>query len=219
MGTNTRCPTVSDLASKYLFVKEVVINKGYKGEITWQSSLCIGTLSESAFLRELAWVVLASGMREKIIRNLFNNISDAFFNWDSAKIIVLNREKCFDHAIKYFNNKSKISAIICAAEMINNLGFERIKEDIYRDPINSMQVFPYIGPVTVYHLAKNIGLPFAKPDRHLIKIARAEGYSDVQIFCRDISALSGDSIPVVDVVLWRYATIERNYLSFFLENK
>ena len=66
--------------------------------------------------------------------------------------------------------------------------------------------------MTAYHLAKNIGLPVAKPNRHLIRIAQMEKYSDVQTLCGDISKLSGDSIPVVDIVLWRYATIERNYI-------
>ena len=63
-------------------------------------------------------------------------------------------------------------------------------------------------------MAKNIGIQVAKPDRHLVRMAKAAGYSDVQLFCRTISQLSGDSIPVVDIVLWRFATIEKDYLIF-----
>jgi hypothetical protein len=96
---------------------------------------------------------------------------------------------------------------------VKNIGFETLKEKIPSDPINFLQIFDYIGPVTVYHLAKNIGLPVAKPDRHLVRIALQENYYDVQSFCGEISRLSGDSVPVVDIVFWRFATIDNDYLN------
>lgn len=201
------------LISKYLFAKTIVIDEGYSAEIGWQSNIKFDDLNESIFLRELAWVVLSSGMRERVVRNLFSKISDCFFNWESAKLIVDNEDKCFREAIRYFNNKPKISAIIDSARRINCIGFYKIKKIISKNPIGTLREFSYIGPVTVYHLAKNIGLPLAKPDRHLTRIANKEGYSDVQMFCNEISKLSGDSIPVVDIVLWRFATIENDYLN------
>jgi hypothetical protein len=200
---------------KYLVAKEIVINEGYGEEINWQANLCFDDINESIFMRELAWGVLSSGMRERVVRNLFGDISRCFFNWVSAGIIISNENKCFHEAIRYFNNEPKISAIIKAAKKINSLGFSRLKMMIRENPIETLQDFPYIGPITVYHLAKNIGLPVAKPDRHLTRIANMERYPDVQEFCNEISRLSGDSIPVVDIVLWRFATIESDYLNFF----
>lgn len=203
---------------KYLVAKRVVIEEGYGEEINWQANLCFDDINESTFMRELAWVVLSSGMRERVVRNLFDDISRCFFNWVSAEIIVANEDKCFHEAIRYFNNGSKISAIIKAAKKINSLGFSRLKMMIRENPIETLQDFSYIGPITVYHLAKNIGLPVAKPDRHLTRIANMEGYSDVQEFCNEISRLTGDGIAVVDIVLWRFATINSDYLnslSFF----
>ncbi len=206
---------MNHLASRYLYAKNVIISSGYEEEIVWQSSSCFDDLDKASFLRELAWVILSSGMKERVIRNLFSNISECFFNWQSTKKIIDNREKCFNDAISYFNNKPKISAIIYAAYKLNEIEFDDFKIEVHEDPIGSLQEFPYIGPITVYHLAKNIGLPVAKPDRHLTRIANAEGYSDVQAFCKHISYLCGDSVPVVDIVLWRFATIERDYLSVF----
>ncbi len=200
------------LASKYFLAKEAVISHGYESEILWQSSLCFDDLDESAFLRELSWVILSSGMRERVIRNIFGSISKCFFDWVSSKKIIENKEDCLNDAMSYFNNKSKMSAIIFAAEYLVESDFRDFKIRIFEDPISVLQRFPYIGPITVYHLAKNIGLPFAKPDRHLLRMANYSGYSDVQLFCKEISELSGDSIPVVDVVLWRFATFETNYL-------
>jgi hypothetical protein len=52
-------------------------------------------------------------------------------------------------------------------------------------------------------------------DRHLTRLASHAGYNDVQLFYRDISSQTGDSVPVVDIVLWRFATINENYLNFF----
>jgi hypothetical protein len=208
-------PRFDDLISRYLFIKSSVINRGYLGEIEWQSALCFDDLNESDFLGEISWVILSSGMKESIIRKLFSDISKCFFDWSSSRIIIENKEECFNKAINYFNNKSKISAIIFAANILTKLDFEEFKIQILKDPISVLRQFPYIGPTTVYHLAKNIGIPVAKPDRHLLRIANSAGYSDVQLFCKEISQLSGDSIPVVDIVLWRFATIERNYLNVF----
>lgn len=204
-----------DFLLKYNFAKKIVIDEGYEDEIFWQSNLKFENIDESTFLREFAWVVLSSGMKERVVRNLFGMISDCFFNWESAEQIVKNEDKCLEGAIKYFNNKPKILAIIDSAHKINTLGFSHIKKKIYENPIESLRSFYYIGPVTVYHLAKNIGLPLAKPDRHLTRIANLEGFSDVQQFCSEISKISGDSIPVVDIVLWRFATIELDYLNLF----
>jgi hypothetical protein len=206
---------MDDLLSEYLFAKRLVISHGYDKEILWQLSTSFDELDESIFLRELAWVILSSGMREAIIRRIFKDISACFFNWTSARCIVVNKEACFEKAIKYFNNKPKINAVICGAHKINNEDFVDFKDRIYKNPLDTLQEFPYIGPVTVYHLAKNIGLPVAKPDRHLIRIARNFGFNDVQLLCRHISELSGDSIPVVDIVLWRYAVISNDgHISF-----
>lgn len=181
-------------------------------EINWQADVSFDDINESDFLREISWVILSSGMRESVIHNIFGNISECFYNWASSEIIVKNKNKCYHNALEYFNNKNKISAIIYAAEKIENLGFSNFKDEISEDPLNKLQELHYIGPVTVYHLVKNIGLPYAKPDRHLKRIAKNEGYLDVQQFCHDVAVLTGDSKPVVDIVFWRFATITDNYL-------
>lgn len=203
----------SSLMLKYAFAKTIVQDEGFQDEILWQSNLCFDNLDESSFLREIAWVILTCGMKEAIIRHRFEAISNCFYDWKSAQKIISNREKCQLSALKIFNNKQKVSAILSAADQIDKIGFEKLKQKIKCDPINTLQIFDYIGPVTVYHLAKNIGLPVAKPDRHLVRIAQMENYKDVQTFCGDISKLSGDSIPVVDIVFWRFATIDTDYLN------
>lgn len=202
----------NNLVLKYLFAKTIVRDEGFNNEILWQSNLCFDNIDERTFLQEIAWVILTCGMKEAIIRQKFHALSNCFYNWESARKISINRGKCQNSALKVFNHKKKIQAILNAADQIEKSGFNKIKQKIKRNPIDTLQIFDYIGPVTVYHLAKNIGLPVAKPDRHLNRIAQMENYNDVQTFCSDISKLSGDSVPVVDIVFWRFATIDGNYL-------
>lgn len=224
MVTNTECAVILkseykqvNIAYAYSAAKKAVLNEGYYAEIAWQASLSFNDTTETDFLREYAWVVLSAGMREYIIRRHFPAISRCFHDWQSSKTIVEQKDKCRLLALRIFNNRRKINGIIETAHVINSFGFKSFKETISINPLQVLQSLPFIGPTTRYHLAKNIGLPFAKPDRHLVRLANSIGYSDVQQFCEDIAGHVGDSVPVVDIVLWRFATINNSYLTIFSE--
>ena len=199
-----------DLALMYRFAKSQVIKAGYVKEIEWQENVSLDKVTEQDFLRELAWVILASGMKESIIRQIFPWITAAFLDFGSAEDIIQHEAECRTQALKHFNNKRKIEAIITGAWKVKGNSWAHIKKRLQgsKDPLVVLREFSFIGPITCYHLAKNIGLPVAKPDRHLVRIAEGQGYEDVQAFCSHISELTGDSVPVVDIVLWRYATLE-----------
>jgi len=197
-------------------VKEFVISMGYEKEIIWQNDRSFDKIDESSFLQELAWVVLSSGIREKVIRSIFTEISEIFFFWEDPKRIMAEEEKCLVQALKIFNNKLKIQAIITAARRIDEIGFNQLKEEIRNNPLETFSQFPFIGPITAYHLAKNIGIQIAKPDRHLVRIADLNGYTDVQEFCRHVSNLSGDSVSVVDIIFWRFAASCPDYIARLL---
>ena len=81
--------------------------------------------------------------------------------------------------------------------------------------VEFIQTLPFMGPATSYHLAKNIGLDVVKPDRHLLRMAAAVGYDSPSLLCEDIAASVGDRVSVVDVVLWRFATLNSNYTDYF----
>jgi hypothetical protein len=205
-----------DIVFAYLVAKHVTLGAGYGAEIDWQASRSFDALGESEFLREYAWVVLSAGMREYIIRNRFGSLSKCFCNWCSSQAIIQQESNCRSRALACFNNPRKIDSIIKTAHVIESLSFSRFKESIRQNPVANLQSLPFIGPTTCYHLAKNIGLPLAKPDRHLVRLANSVGYDDVQEFCRVISERVHDSVPVVDIVLWRFATITETYLRVFL---
>ncbi len=207
--------TARTLAEIYLDLKSIVVTNGYGPEIDWQDTRDLNTISESEFLQESAWVILCSGMKESIIRNIFGEISIAFINWKSSNSISENAESCRLNALKVFNSPLKIAAILSLCNKIDTSGFKSTKRLIKTQGIDFLKEFDFIGPITCYHLAKNIGLDVVKPDRHLVRIAKECKVSNPHRLCDLIAQITGDRISVIDVVLWRYATIHKDYLSKF----
>ena len=195
------------LASLYLSAKERVIEAGFADEIDWQEEVSLDELDESTFLRESAWVVLSAGFRETVLRRRFTQISEAFLCWSSARSIVAQREACRSNALAAFGNERKIDAVVAIVERVAGEGIEVIRRKIANQGAQFLQEFPYLGPVTSCHLAKNLGVPMVKPDRHLTRMASKTGYESVDCMCRRISEVVGDPLSVVDIVIWRYSTI------------
>lgn len=210
-GVETRPIEPEQLASLYLTAKERVIEAGFAGEIDWQEEVSFNDLDEPTFLRESAWVVLSAGFREAVLRRRFGEVSRAFLHWASADSIIAQRETCRTGALAAFGNQRKIDAIVGIVEQVANEGIETIRQQIKNRGTEFLQELPFIGPVTACHLAKNLGLVMVKPDRHLTRMAAKTGYESADRMCRTISELIGDSLPVIDIVIWRYATINDRY--------
>ena len=203
----------NEVLAAYSMAKEVVIASGFKREIDWQGSIEFDDVGESDFLQEYAWVVLSSGMRERVIRRIFKQFSDAFYNWQSSVIIAQRSEICRENALHIFNNERKVGGIINTANFIASVGFGKFRESLKDNTVKALLSLDFIGPITCYHLAKNIGINVAKPDRHLQRIAQIFRYSDVQQLCCEVSQHTGDKISVVDLVFWRFAVIVPDYIS------
>ncbi|MFX0209923.1 MAG: hypothetical protein ACFFDT_28340 [Candidatus Hodarchaeota archaeon] len=160
--------------------------------------------------------ISSSVMRETVIREKFPEISAAFCFWKNAKTITENSESCRSRALAVFGHRQKIRAIIVIAEQIYSQGFATFKMRIRTEGIEFIQLLPFLGPATSYHLAKNIGLDVVKPDRHLIRVAAVAGYENPRILCEEISKHVGDRISVVDLVIWRFATLNPHYTKYFV---
>lgn len=61
---------------------------------------------------------------------------------------------------------------------------------------------PWLGPITKFHLAKNLGVDVAKPDVHLNRLATAEG-AMAQELCERLAAETGYRASTIDLILWR----------------
>jgi hypothetical protein len=183
----------------------------FPAEIVWQRDLSFHAFTESDFLREAAWVVFCTGFRERTLRTCFSYLSLCFCDWESSAVIVQHARACRTAALAAFNNPKKVEAVIDIASRVAHEGFTLLKRELLCQPIKVLQTLPYVGPITVYHLAKNLGLPVAKPDRHLQRLAAALSYPDAHALCREVSALSGDPPHVVDLIFWRYLVEKRAF--------
>ncbi|MDP2797892.1 MAG: hypothetical protein Q8N94_10340 [Methanoregula sp.] len=77
-----------------------------------------------------------------------------------------------------------------------------------KDPIEYLQTLPYIGKITKYHLARNIGIDCVKPDRHLVRLAENFGFDTPNQMCVEIQkTFSDERLGTIDVVLWRYSNL------------
>ena len=126
-----------------------------------------------------------------------------------------HRESCRSNALQAFANSRKIDAILEIVRRVATQGVDAIRNGIRNGGTDFLQQLPFIGPVTACHLAKNLGMAVVKPDRHLARLAAHTGYGSADQMCRTIAEIVGDELPVIDVVIWRYATITGDYETEF----
>jgi hypothetical protein len=206
---------VDALVSAYFAAHAVVVSGGFVAEIEWQRKANPEHMTETELLRESAWVILSAGLSVRAVTAVFPALSSAFCNWSCAEQIVANAATCRTRALRAFNHRPKVNAVLSIARAVFERSFEVFRSEIALDPIPCLSKFAYLGPATSRHLAKNLGFPVSKPDRHLIRFAAAVGLSDPAELCEIISRESGDAIGVVDLVLWRYATLVRSPADVF----
>jgi hypothetical protein len=212
-------PESCDLLASYYLAKLVVVGAGFEDEIAWQERRCIDDVDERLFLREAAWVVLSSGMRESVIRGLFPTVEAAFGQWDSAHWIVEHQSECRAKAMEAFRNARKVDALVEIARTVASCGVASLLKDLREHGPDSLRRLPYMGPATSRHLAKNLGIDTAKPDRHLVRVAEATGYASPATLCEHLARMVGDAVAVVDLVIWRFATISGDYVKFFQQRR
>lgn len=182
-----------------------VVRAGFEPEIAWARSLSVAALTEEQFLRELAWCILNAGMRERVVRGLFPRVAQCFWNFASSDDICATADTCVGLARRYFNHEPKLRAIVAGCERIRATGgFEALRRRLAETAVDECGAFPYIGSVTRWHLARNVGADCAKPDRHLVRLAQALRF-EVQDLCAAIADARGERVGVVDLVLWRHA--------------
>lgn len=199
-------PSTDELVRSYLAAKRVVVEGGFAHEIAWQAAARSWAPTTSAFVREAAWVVLCAGMRESVIRGVFEQLTHALRGFD-PNALAADWRAARAAALAVFGHERKVDAILRIAVTAECMGEYGLRDALAGDPQLFLCSLPHIGPVTWRHLAKNLGVPVAKPDRHLVRIARATARPSVDVLCDEIAAWLGEPVPVVDVVLWRWSVL------------
>lgn len=178
-----------NLIAFYNHAKKVCIAEGFKKEIDMVESRTFDKMSKEDFFREYVFVVCNSGMKNQVATKIFRNY--------------------FEIGIDAINHPGKKIAI-AQLEIYYKTWFN-ILQDMKTDEerLGLLETLPFIGKITKYHLARNLGIDCAKPDRHLKRIAEHFGYDNVQKMCLDISKEMGERVGTIDVVLWRAMQLKR----------
>lgn len=195
------------VAHQYFDAKRRVIDSGYAWEIDLQEEILETSVSEAEFLQELAWVILSSGFRESVLRRIFPRILDALGAPENFDTLLARRRTYRKRALAVFDHPAKIDAIFSGAEKSRAIGLPSILAQTKEIGPSYLTFLPFIGPVTAFHLAKNIGFDVVKPDRHLERMSSRFGFDSPVAMCRVIHQYTGERIAIIDTVLWRFGVL------------
>lgn len=178
----------------YLGLKAALVKRGYSEEITWAETLqpCANARD---FALEHAFVVCNSGMKAQIARPIFEKVKVALLAGRPASGV--------------FGHRGKSDAIDVVWDCRDDW-YWHWRGWVIEAPIDEqlawLQKLPWIGKITAYHLAKNLGVDCCKPDRHLVRLAEVIS-SEPETLCHELAAATGDRVATVDTVLWRAANL------------
>ena len=172
--------------SKELFerIERAVRKAGYSAAIE-QSENIIPPTTSKQLAAEAIYVVCNSGMSNRTAIGIFERCMEALRAGRSARTV--------------YAHPGKSAAIDEIWRKRRCLYREFHKTD---DLVGFCARMPWIGPVTKFHLAKNLGVDVAKPDVHLNRLAAAEGVT-AQDLCKRLASETGYRAATIDLILWR----------------
>jgi len=173
----------TDILTFYQKAKEICIRSGYQNEIDWVEKRKLEDQTADDFGRQFMYVILNSGMNNKIAEGIY--------------------VKAMKHGMMAIGHPGKRAAIIKGLEMKEQWFNELKSKKTLNEQLTFLESLPWIGPITKYHLARNLGIDVAKPDRHMVKVAHHFNFPNVQKLCEAVSLKTDERIGTVDVVLWR----------------
>lgn len=192
------------IAIKMFEEAELYCEKNHPDELIWAKGIGPETfknLKAQQFLAEYCWVVYASGFKVSTVKSIFPNLKKAFKDFE---LETLARMKSIKEALSVFNNERKASCFLNGSKMIADEGFSVFKKRLKNEGIDMLELLPGIGPITKFHLAKNIGfVDEAKPDIWLVRAAEVCD-STVEELVAFLSEKYKLSRNTVDVILWRH---------------
>ncbi len=157
---------------------------GFGPSIDWSEAIPEPETAEH-FAIEAIYVICNSGMKASVAGPIFNRCLDAVSSGVSASTVFghIGKAKAID---EIWHNRAELFEAYQLAE----------------DKPGFCGTLPFVGPITMQHLAKNLGFNLAKGDVHLERLAKPEQCTPQQL-CERLSKLSGYSVAAIDTILWR----------------
>lgn len=172
--------------SRELFAKidQAVREAGYSSAIEWSENMKPPTTA-AQFASEAIYVLINAGLSNRVAAPIFTRCMAAVRSGKSASTA--------------FGHPGKAKAIDAIWKRRVALYRKLNKAD---DLIAFCATLPWTGPITKFHLAKNLGADVAKPDVHLNRLAEPEGVT-AQELCDRLATETGYRAATVDLILWR----------------
>jgi hypothetical protein len=169
-------------------------------------------LNSTEFAEEIIYVILVAGFRQQTAKKLFYKIIDYLKN---------SNRPALKELLQIFNNKNKTKAIL---KVWNNR--QKYTDEFYslktlQKQLNFLQTLPYIGNITKFHIARNLGLDCVKHDiwiqrlgvclcgseQDIPKINNTKLHPDIQKICdkmfHNLTRILNEKKGYIDVVLWK----------------
>ena len=207
-----------DQGALIYFEKALIFTKKfYQKELDQISSIKFEDLHPNKFFQETIWVIHATGFSAKVVGKFFDRLISAYIAHDDfIDLAKENKKDVIARVRKVVNNPQKIIAIHQIAKNllkgIGTIGWDEYKNRNLSSP-DLLKKLPYIGKITCFHLARNIGLlENVKPDLHLVRLAKHWNYKDCLSMCEEIQKqhelISGEKLPlgIIDLAIWYSAS-------------
>jgi len=158
-------------------------------------------ITDKEFFAEYCWVIFASGFNAQVVSNKFSRIRKTLSGFDPHRVT----PKAATVGLKIIAHKPKWDAIISCAKMLSSMSWDEFKQK-YLSEIDRMEQLPRIGPITKFHLARNLGYDVVKPDLHLVRVAEHFGDIPIEALCRNLRSTcpdaSGYNLGQIDFCIW-----------------
>lgn len=165
----------------------------------WVYKVSPDTIAPQEFFEEYIWVVYACNFDVTHLEDLWKPLREAYGKYDSLDRT--SRQGVLD----VINSERKWNAVYRTALIMQGFGWNEFRK-LCLDEIDSMTSLGFIGPVTKFHLARNLGFDVAKPDRWMCRIANRLGWESVNSMCEYLSKKYSMSMKEIDITLWKYVS-------------
>lgn len=170
--------------NRFRRIEALLRQVGYGPIIEWSENIK-EPANADAFAQEAAYVVVNSGLKNSVAVPIFQRCIAALKAGRSAATEFGHEGKhqAIDHI---WTEREYLFATYQSAE----------------EKIDFLRSLPWVGTVTAWHLAKNLGGDYAKPDVHMERLARRDKTTTHKL-CARLARQTGYKIASCDTVLWK----------------
>jgi hypothetical protein len=171
----------------YNKIKKILEDLGYSRSIVWSENLS-PPINADDFAEAVIYVIANSGMLQSTGKKIADKVILALKKGKKVRSVFDKEGKIYKSAAMqqvWDERKELFTAFQESSDQI--VWLERLKG---------------IGPATKFHLARNLGFDFVKPDRWLLRLTTALKTTP-DTLCWGLANRTGDRVGTVEMILWR----------------